>query len=214
MTSLLVRVKGGAGSGNWGHAGRLGLQGGSAPRGSGAGSTIDFSKLNKDERREVANSLSPEDKFKMYHGMRYIDEAVEVAKNGLDPGRDVERGRIYGGHEALFEGYHISPDFEVANGFGPFVFEFTTAAYNMEAPPGTHWDIPSSEAANEFWRSSYPKSFKPALSHSLALAESQGLLVKPVKSVQRVWMYDRESGEWKSSSPEKFVQDVESGKIR
>jgi len=45
--TLLVRVKGGPGSGNWGHAGRPGLVGGSSRAGGGAYDKLSVSNVKK-----------------------------------------------------------------------------------------------------------------------------------------------------------------------
>jgi len=214
MKKLIVAIKGGPSSGNYGHAGRPGLVGGSGGSGGGVvGRHLDLAGNDKAGRRNLLQNLQPNATMTVFHGMRYMDEVLKTIQDGFDPSGEYERGRIYGGRELEFEGYHVSPDLKVSSGFGPFVFEFDVAAKDMIAPPGTHWDIPTAAGADEFWRSSYPDSFRPSLTQSLLLAESQGLLTNsvPTANIKAVWMYD---GDWQSHTPASIVQKIADGIIR
>lgn len=204
-------AKGGEGSGYHApHRGLPGVHGGSQPRESA--DVIDFEGLDRKERFDIVKDLKPTDTFRMYHGMSYLDKVYYTAKEGFDPSPEAhERHRIYARGEAShYEGYHVSPDLHVAKGFGCFVFEFVTEAGKMIAPPATHWDT-TAEEANEIWSDNFPNSFKPALSASMLLGESQGLLIEPEKRIERIWWWEYGGTEWKPMEPEEFVRKVEAG---
>jgi len=62
LAYLNIHVKGGPGSGNWGHAGRPGQRGGSAPRSSGAAMPIShseykLSEMTKEQRERLGKKL-------------------------------------------------------------------------------------------------------------------------------------------------------------
>jgi len=206
-----LTIKGGLGSGHWGHAGRPGKRGGSLP---GKGGLIQFSTLNRDERRELIRNLKPNTRLQLFHGVRKPEQALQILEGGFDPSAEAHggAGRIYAGRLAAKEGYYVSPFKEVSTSFGSFVVEFEAPAKKLTAPPQK--DVPQGGAqADEFWRSVYPNSFSPGLSSSLSMGESQGLLVDKVGpgDVKAVWVWNGKRGEWTPLSPSEFKENFNAG---
>lgn len=211
--SIRVAVlKGGPGSGHRGHRGIPGQRGGSLPGTGGIpGANIDFSSMSKDERDEAIRNLSANDEMVMFHGTRDPDTVVRLIEEGFDPSQRPEGGRIYEGKLAPDKGFYVSPWRQVSEGFGRYVIEFQAQASTMVAPPEK--GLPKGQTSDEFWSSSYPDSFRPGLSASLRMGESQGLLTGKVspQRVKAVWMYDKADNAWVSISPSDFVERAELG---
>lgn len=164
---------------------------------------LDFIKMSKEERQEAIRNLQAGDLLVLFHGTRDPDLAKKLAMEGFDPSKRPEGGRIYSGSLAPEKGFYVSPYRDVSTSFGGYVVEFETTAGNLIAPPEK--GLPKGETADDFWRSSYPNSFRPALSASLKMGESQGLLVNPVKGkAKAVWTYSRDARKWVSQTPEEF----------
>lgn len=187
------------------HRGRPGRVGGSRPR-NGGRRAISFAGKSKEARRDITENLKATDVLQLYHGTRNLDTVRQLLEVGFDPTKRPKEGRIYAGTAAPEKGFFVSPDREVASSFGPYVIEFKAIAGNLRPRPDP--TLPKGESADDFWRSSYPKSFSPGLSESLMLMESQGLLVRPVprKQVKAVWTWDKHKEKWISTAPQAFLK--------
>lgn len=173
----------------------------------GGGKPLDFEKLGYGEARKatIAN-LKPDDELVLYHGTRDPELAASLIENGFRAD-EAPKSRIYVGTLAPEKGFFVSPDRHVGESFGSYVVEFTAPARKLQARPQR---LPAGETPDSFWRSSYPSSFRPGLSESLSLSESQGLLTQNVAGnrVRQVWRWSKSQGEWYPTSPKEFVAEI------
>jgi len=128
------------------------------------------------------------DVLTVYHG---TDKAgVEAMLHGVDALQTVPRVHTASAGETL-PGLFVTQDFETAKRFTKdlnyLIVELAVRAANLH---GTDWDARiGGKVEDDFYRSKYPRSFRPSLSESLLGSEPQALLLGYVgpEKILAVW---------------------------
>jgi len=176
----------------------------------GTSGVVSFAELSKAERDDLIDNLTPDTNLQLFHGTRDPDTVIRIIDEGFDPSQRPQSGRIYQGKLAPETGFYVSPWKLVSSSFGRYVIEFNSPAEKLVSPPQKGL---GDESPDDFWRSTFPNSFRPGLSRTLKGGESQGLLVKkvPKHDVKSIWLWDGSKGEWTPLGPEQFKQNYDQG---
>lgn len=154
------------------------------------------------------STLRPDDVLTVYHGTPAF--RIPDLINGFDSTTPQYRsqGSLSGGPKQGYSGLYVTPDQQVARGFGGgAVIEIVTKAKFLH---GTNWDGQTGRESgrDRELKDEFPDSFRPYLSKTLSQKrEPQALLKGIVKPNQITRIWTRTSDGWKEQTREEYLRE-------